>query len=65
MERSVQLIVAGGISLTAGLWLVAAGDRIGVVESMWLYGGIALAALGVAALVGGITHDLTDGPFGA
>ncbi|WP_460919586.1 hypothetical protein [Salinarchaeum chitinilyticum] len=59
MERSVQLIVAGGLAILAGLWLLAAGDRIG----QWYVGGIPVALAGAVLLAVGIARDLTHGPF--
>ena len=59
MERSVQLIVAGGCTLVAGLWLFASGGAIG----QWRLAGVLLAAAGVFALGAGIGRDLTFGPF--
>jgi hypothetical protein len=59
MERSVQLIVAGGLVLVAGLWILAAGDLLG----QWRYAGAAVAVLGVAVSGAGIARDLTYGPF--
>lgn len=50
MERFVRLIVAGGLSLLAGLWaqtLTTTGSRI------W-YGGLVLVLVGLAGLAAGI-----------
>ena len=60
MERSVQLIVAGGLVGLAGLWTVAAGGRIG----QWHLAGVPIALAGVLALALGIARDLTVGAVG-
>ena len=54
MERFVQGLVAGGLSLVAGLWLTALTPwRSGA----WL-AGIAAAGLGVVALGGSIYSQI-------
>jgi len=60
MERSVQLIVAGGLALVVGLWLLETGSLLGD----WRYAGLPVVAVGVAALAAGIGRDLTPGPIG-
>lgn len=55
MERFVQLIVAGGISLVAGLWLLTLAPLMSVV---WL-GGVALVVFGSSGLVVGIKSEIT------
>ena len=55
MERFVALIVAGGVSLVAGLWLavlLAAGSP------PWALG-VALAIAGVGCLAEGIRRELS------
>ena len=59
MERFVQLIVAGGIALVAGLWLVELFDWG---STRWIVG-IALAGLGVGGLTAGIFSELESGAF--
>jgi hypothetical protein len=59
MERSVQRIVAGGLALVAGLWLLAAREWVG----QWRYGGAAIALVGIVLLGAGIDQDLTAWPF--
>jgi len=50
MERFVQAIVAGGLALVAGLWLLTLqpGGTFG-----W-YNGVALVAVGAVAIAAGI-----------
>jgi len=59
MERSVQLIVAGGVTLIAGLWAV----HLLVWASPEWYAGVLLALLGAGALAQGIRRDLTASPI--
>ncbi|MFU8869663.1 hypothetical protein [Natronococcus sp.] len=54
MERFVGLIVAGGLALVAGLWLLALLES-GAVG--WMLG-LALTLLGTAGLGGGIASAL-------
>lgn len=54
MERFVQLIVAGGVALVAGLWIVALFDPW---STVWL-AGVALSLLGVGSLFAGITSEI-------
>lgn len=58
MERSVQLIVAGGVALVAGLWIV----ELAASQSTWTLG-VAVALAGTLALAVGIARDLTVAPF--
>jgi hypothetical protein len=53
VEPGVRRIVAGGLSLVSGLWLVDAGTR-----PLWL-AGLGLVALGALALATGI-HSQID-----
>ncbi|EMA09086.1 hypothetical protein SAMN05443574_114117 [Haloarcula vallismortis] len=55
MERFVELVVAGGLALVAGLWTVRLAAAF---SALWL-GGVALALLGVAALGVGIARELS------
>lgn len=50
----MTLIVAGGLALVAGLWLVVALARWSLPWSL----GVALALVGVAALAGGIWDEV-------
>lgn len=59
MERSVQLIVVGGLVLLAGLW---ATHLLAWASPGW-YGGAVLALLGAAALGQGIRREVTVNPF--
>ena len=59
MERFVRLIVAGGLALVAGLWLLELFARG---SSGWLVGA-ALAALGTAGAFAGIFSELEEGAF--
>lgn len=54
MERFAQLIVAGGLALVAGLWLVELLDRG---SPPWL-AGVTLAAAGALALGAGIHSEI-------
>lgn len=54
MERFVGLVVAGGLALLVGLWLVA---LFASWSGVWL-AGIALAGLGVVGLAAGIASEL-------
>jgi len=54
VERFLQLVVAGGLALVAGLWLTAA---FAVGTAGWLVGG-GLALLGVVGLTAGIHREL-------
>jgi len=54
MERFVQVIVAGGLSFVAGLWLV---ELFPVGSGAWVLGG-GLALLGVGGLGYGIWTPL-------
>lgn len=54
MERFVQSIVAGGISLVAGLWLLTLLDAW---TTGWLLG-VGLALVGTAGLAGGIWTEI-------
>ncbi|WP_394738956.1 hypothetical protein [Natronococcus roseus] len=61
MERFVGLIVAGGLALVAGLWLLALLE-LGAVG--WMLG-LALTVLGTGALGSGIASELDlEGEFG-
>lgn len=54
MERFVQRIVGGGITLVAGLWLAAfSGTR----SLAWLLG-VAFVLLGLGGLVSGILSEI-------
>ncbi|MFC4439472.1 MULTISPECIES: hypothetical protein [Natrialbaceae] len=57
MERFVRLIVAGGVVLVGGLWLVALFERA---SPPWLLG-LALALLGTVSLVAGMVSELEIG----
>ncbi|GAB3670711.1 hypothetical protein [Halopiger thermotolerans] len=59
MERFVELIVAGGLALVAGLWLAALFEGR---SGPWL-GGVGLAVLGTVAVFAGICSELTVGPL--
>lgn len=50
MERFVQLVVAGGLALVAGLWTL----RLLETASVAWFVGLGLAAVGVAGLAAGI-----------
>ncbi|WP_185911736.1 hypothetical protein [Halonotius roseus] len=54
MERFVQIIVAGGLALVAGLW----GSQIVAPSSQAWLGSVAVALVGVAALVVGINSQI-------
>jgi len=54
MERFVQVIVAGGLALLAGLW---GGQIADPVSKAWL-GSVAVAVGGVLALAVGINSQL-------
>jgi len=54
MERFVQIIVAGGLALVAGLWLRQIADPT---SQAWL-AGVALALVGVVALGVGISSQI-------
>jgi len=54
MERFVRLLVAGGLALIAGLWLVA---LFAVGSRPWLLGAAA-AAVGSVALLAGTAIEL-------
>lgn len=54
MERFVQLIVAGGIALVAGLWLVRLLEAW---SPPWL-AGATLVVLGVLGLASGIRSEV-------
>lgn len=54
MERFVRLIVAGGLALVAGLWLVALLERGSL---PWL-AGVVLALVGIAGLARGIESEI-------
>ncbi|ESP87434.1 hypothetical protein K933_14203 [Candidatus Halobonum tyrrellensis G22] len=54
MERFVALVVAGGVALVAGLWLVS---LLAAGSPAWLLG-VGLALVGVAALAAGIRREL-------
>jgi hypothetical protein len=53
-ERFVRLLVGGGLSLVAGLWLTTLSAWG---SAAWV-GGVALATLGVAGLGAGIWHEV-------
>lgn len=54
MERFVQVVLAGGVALLAGLWTVR---LTGAWSPAWL-AGVALATIGVAGLAVGIGREL-------
>lgn len=54
MERFVGLIVAGGLALIAGLWVVA---LFAAWSGVWL-AGAALAGLGTVGLAAGIASEV-------
>jgi hypothetical protein len=54
VERFVQLVVAGGLTLVAGLWLTAA---FALPTAGWL-AGAGLALLGTGGLAAGIRREL-------
>lgn len=58
MERFVQSIVAGGVALLAGLWIVALADATGEPTAV-AAGGLALAAIGTAGVFAGIWSELS------
>jgi hypothetical protein len=58
MERFVVYVVAGGVSLAAGLWLVTLFETQAPV--WWL--GAALIVLGLAGLGGGIASQVDPDP---
>ncbi|WP_049927068.1 hypothetical protein [Halopiger goleimassiliensis] len=53
-ERFVQLIVAGGLALVAGLWLVTLSAAP---STPWLVG-VGLVLVGTTGLAGGIWTEL-------
>lgn len=55
MERFVLLVVAGGLSLVAGLWLVTLFERVSPPWSL----GLGLVVVGIASLGGGIASQVT------
>lgn len=55
VERFARLIVAGGLALLAGLWLLALAEPRSV---GWLVGA-ALAVLGAGSLAAGIRRPLS------
>jgi type IV secretory pathway TrbD component len=57
VERFVRAIVAGGLALVAGLWIVASTG----VALPWLLG-VALIVVGSGGLVVGIVAELDAGP---
>ena len=61
MERSIQLLVAGGIALVAGLWVL---HLVPTATAGWSVGA-ALALSGALAIAVGIASDLTASPFDA
>ncbi|MFB6308771.1 MAG: hypothetical protein ABEH35_05520 [Haloarculaceae archaeon] len=61
MERFVQLLVAGGVALVVGLWLVSLFDTGSTAGLL----GIGLAALGAAGIVVAIRSEITVGTAGA
>jgi hypothetical protein len=54
MERFVELVVAGGLSLLAGLWTA----RLATTRSPLWVAGVAIALLGALALAAGIWSEL-------
>ncbi|MFB6164333.1 MAG: hypothetical protein ABEJ31_04165 [Haloarculaceae archaeon] len=54
MERFVQLLVAGGLALVAGLWAL----RLAAVPSWPWLAGLALAVVGLAGLGAGIWTEI-------
>ena len=54
MKRFVQLVVAGGLALVAGLWTLRLSARW---SPPWLVG-VALVVAGAAALAAGIGREL-------
>lgn len=54
MERFVQFLLGGGVTLIAGLWLLA---LFAAPSSRWLLGA-GLTALGVAGLLVGIGSEV-------
>jgi hypothetical protein len=58
MERFVQLALAGGLALVAGLWALRLSARW---SPPWL-AGAALAALGAAVLAAGLGRELEAAP---
>lgn len=57
VERFVVAIVAGGLALVAGLWLVSLFEAR---SAVWLLG-LGLALLGVLGLAGGIWSQVEVG----
>ncbi|WP_276261433.1 hypothetical protein [Haloglomus litoreum] len=57
MERFVQFVVAGGLTLLGGLWLAEWAARP---SAVWV-AGVAVALLGCVALAVGIGHELEVG----
>lgn len=56
MEPFVRSIVAGGLSLVAGLWLATGFDPV---AAPWILGA-GLAVIGTAGLLYGIARPLRD-----
>lgn len=54
MEGFVKLVVAGGITLVAGLWALRVADAL---SAEWLVG-VGLVAIGVAGLAAGIWSEV-------
>lgn len=54
MERFAELVVAGGLSLLAGLWIAQLATAW---SSLWA-AGVAIALLGAVALTAGIWSEL-------
>lgn len=54
MERFVQLVVAGGVALVAGLWALRLSPTA---SGAWL-AGVGLVAVGVGGLAAGIWSEI-------